>query len=203
MISVKKLLVLVATVSMLGMGTVFAADKDCKDKTCVEKTAVVAEKAPVHIKKLYDHSKHFGLGYQETFGSGAGFGTSLGEISLKYGITPVLTVQGLFGMDVTNRNGPKTYEVGGRLLANFLRHENSALYTGLGVEYFNSTAVDNMLRFNLPVGFEFNFEKLPEIAFSAETGLVYDYTIDKGISTVSTVGGNVGGSLGLGVHYWF
>ena len=106
-------------------------------------------------------------------------------------------------MDIANQDGPKNYEFGGRLLYNLVRNENSAVYSGFGVGYVSKSVDPDVVRFNLPVGFEFSFDKLPEIGFSAETGLIYDYTRGTEASNLSTVGGNIGGSLGLGIHYYF
>jgi hypothetical protein len=192
--SIKKLLILAMITAVVGLGVANAADKPVPANEC-QKTTV--KQAP------YSHAGKFGLGYQETFGTGQGFGTSLGEISAKVGLNKFLTVQALYGMDIQNKNKPKKYEVGGRLLVNLINKHNSVVYTGIGLGVIVPTDSSNIYRFNLPLGVEFSFAGLRELGFSAETGLVYDYTSSSGAVTLSTVGGNVGGALGMGVHYYF
>ncbi len=155
-----------------------------------------------------DRSGKFGLGYQETFSSGlniAGANTNMGAWSLKYGISPELTAQMVFGFDYfTKSMGNKVMNVGGRVLYNLTKGENSAFYTGLGV-LASIDKNNNLLRMNIPLGFEFSFAGLPEIGFSAEAGLMWDYMLsgaNKGMQ-LSSVGGLLGGALGLGVHYYF
>ena len=184
---IKKLFSIVVAVVIMGIGTAFAADKPCPTKDTT---------APV-VKKLYDRQGHFGVGYEQIFNSG------LGEISLKYGLSKNITAQIMYGMDVLDNHGPKKYELAGRILVDVLKKEHSAVYTGFGAGYMFNDKDPDSIKFNLPIGVEFSFAGLPEISFGAETGLVFIYQRGIESTDVATVGGNVGGSLGLSVHYWF
>ena len=69
------------------------------------------------------------------------------------------------------------------------------------------TRIKNFYRIqiNIPLGFEFSFAGLPEVGVSAEAGLSVDFQTEGGAKAIaiSSVGGNVGGNLGLGIHYYF
>jgi hypothetical protein len=171
--------------------------------------SVVALAGAVNSASAMDRTGNFGLGFQESF-SGDTFSTTLGSWSAKYGFTSNLTGQFMFGFDMFTKNwNDKKMNVAGGILYDLVENENSDFYTGLrfGCLLNAQDNVDGadqtMLRIGVPLGFEWSFTGLPEVGFSAEAGFVWDYRLSDNASRVSSVGGNIGGSLGLGVHYYF
>lgn len=153
-----------------------------------------------------DRSGKIGLGAQESFGSNGSFGSSaLGAWSVKYGVNSNVTAQFLVGFDMVSKGGDKSFDIGARLLYDLVEKENSDFYTGLGFGWTQDKApVDNRdLRIQIPLGWEFSFAGLPEVGFSAEVGVMIDYVKASKAISFRSVGGNVGGNLGLGVHYYF
>ena len=158
-----------------------------------------------------DREGKLGLGFQESFSSNIGAGSSsaatLGSWSVKYGMSPQANLQAVVGFNMGKDNGPNTFAVGARFLYDLVENENSDFYTGLGVLYNkpNSAATIDAIRVSIPLGYEFSFAGLPEIGFNAEAGVAIDFAAEGGTKPISfsSVGGNVGGSLGLGVHYYF
>jgi hypothetical protein len=170
----------------------------------------VAVAGAIGSASAMDRSGKIGLGMQESFTSNGTFaGAPLGSISLKYGVTPQITGQFVFGFTYTTKTAAnKMANFGARLLYNLVQKENSDFYTGLGVGWvqdkINAAAADGrVLRIQIPLGYEFSFAGLPEVGISAEAGIVYDYIKANKASQFQTFGGNVGGNLGLGVHYYF
>ncbi|MFH1016859.1 MAG: hypothetical protein V1798_01600 [Pseudomonadota bacterium] len=165
--------------------------------------SVVAVAGAISTASAMDRTGKIGLGYQETFGAGGNLGTAMGEWSFKYGFTDVLTGQFLLGTTYINKGGLKEVEFGVRVLYSLVKNENSAFYTGAGLLYENIKDQPDQMRFNLPLGFEVSFAGLPEVGFSAEVGLMIDYQKSGKVWSFNTVGGSIGGSLGLGAHYYF
>jgi hypothetical protein len=176
--------------------------------------SVVAVAGAIGTASAMDRTGKFGLGAQESFSTSGGFGSSsLGNWSLKYGISSNLNAQFVVGFDMISKGNDKSMTFGARILYDLVEKENSDFYTGLGIGYnFNKTAnaaavgADNLrvLRISIPLGYEFSFAGLPEVGFSFEAGVVMDYYQDANDAFgFSSVGGNVGGNLGLGVHYYF
>ncbi|MCB0308993.1 MAG: hypothetical protein KDD48_06440 [Bdellovibrionales bacterium] len=156
-----------------------------------------------------DRSGKFALGFQEQVSDGIldGSKNSLGSWSLKYGFSPSTTGQFIFGFDM-GKEINKRYSFGARLLADIVENENSDFYSGVGILFDNQDEGNRDIRVSIPLGLEFSFSGLPEIGFSAEAGLVIDFAIDRptGVDKpvqFSSVGGQIGGALGLGVHYYF
>ena len=172
--------------------------------------SVVAVAGAISTANAMDRTGKFGLGAQETF-SGAGFGTAtLGSWSVKYGVSSNVNAQFVLGFQFGNNGANRMAEFGARVLYDLVEAENSDFYTGIGFGWnqdkVNGTADSRALRINVPLGYEFSFAGLPEIGFSAEAGIMYDITGFGGGSktnSIQSVGGNTGGSLGLGVHYYF
>ncbi len=168
--------------------------------------SVVAVTGAFGTASAVDRSGKIGLGYQEGFTTGltgAGSANSKGAWSMKYGVSSEVNAQLTVGFDFVTKGGNNRANFGGRLLYDVVENENSDFYTGLGLLY-DVDKNNNVLRVNVPLGFEWSFTGLPEVAFSAEAGIMWDYRT-KGVkaSSFSSVGGNVGGALGLGVHYYF
>lgn len=156
-----------------------------------------------------DRTGKLALGFQESFtsfGDGAG-GTAtspFGAWSVKYGLSDKANLQATVGFAIGDTTD-ESASFGLRFLYDLIDNENSDFYTGLGVLYVineNVTGPDAPIRFNVPLGFEFSFAGLPEIGFSAEAGLMIDLFNNEDL-VINSVGGNVGGALGLGVHYYF
>ena len=168
--------------------------------------SVVVVAGAVSTASATDRSGQFGLGFQESFTTGVQGTTSanpLGAWSFKYGATSNITAQFAVGFSIMNKGGNNRANFGGRLLYDIVENENSDFYTGLGI-LFDIDKNDNTLRINVPLGFEFAIPGIPEVGLSAEAGIMWDYrTEDAKSSAFNTVGGNVGGSLGLGAHYYF
>ena len=122
-------------------------------------------------------------------------------------MSPQTNLQAVVGFNLGKNVSPKTFNVGARFLYDVVENENSDFYTGLGVLYnrANNSATSDAIRVNIPLGYEFSFAGLPEIGFNAEAGLAIDFQTEGGSKAVafSSIGGNVGGALGLGVHYYF
>ena len=123
-----------------------------------------------------DREGKLGLGFQESLsstviGSTASTAT-LGSWSVKYGMSPQTSLQAVVGFNMGKNISPKTFNVGGCFLYDVVENENSDFYTGLGVLYNreNSAATSDILRVNIPLGFEFSFAGLPEVGFNAEAG---------------------------------
>lgn len=155
-----------------------------------------------------DRSGKFALGFQEQLTDNAFGGTtgnSQGSWSVKYGFAPSVTAQLIVGFDA-GKEINKKFNVGARALFDLVENENSDFYSGLGVVYIQQDETAKVVRANIPLGFEFNFAGLPEVGISAEAGLNVDFetndAADKALS-INSVGGKVGGNLGLGVHYYF
>ena len=169
--------------------------------------SVVAVAGAINSASAMDRSGSIGLGYQETFSGGSATGgttaNALGAWSLKYGVSSNLNAQFIVGFDLINKGGNNRANFGARVLYDLVENENSDFYTGLGIA-FDIDKNNNYLRINIPLGYEWSFSGLPEIGFSAEAGIMFDYRT-KGVkqSAISSVGGSVGGALGLGVHYYF
>lgn len=153
-----------------------------------------------------DRTGKLALGFQETLTSGiagAGSANALGAWSIKYGISSNMTGQLVIGADMITKGGNNRANIGARLLYDLVENEMSDFYTGLGL-VFDIDKNNGVLRINIPLGFEFSFSGLPEVAFSAEAGIMYDYrTKTPKQGALSTVGGTAGGALGLGAHYYF
>jgi hypothetical protein len=173
-------------------------------KKLISLISVVAVAGAISTASASDRTGKIGIGAQESFTSGGVMGSaSLGAWSIKYGISHNINGEVDFGFNWGNKTFNKAVEFGGRLLYDLVEMENSDFYTGLGIGW-NQNSGANGLRFQVPLGFEFNFAGLPEVGFSFEGGIVYDYFKDPNKqSQIHTVGGNVGGALGLGVHYYF
>ena len=166
--------------------------------------SVVAVVGTVSTASAVDRAGSFALGFQEQFTSGGTYGTTAGAWSLKYGVTSNVTGQLVVGFDIINKGGNNSANFGGRLLYDLVENENSDFYTGLGFGYQIDDVAGDALRIMVPLGMEFAFSGLPEVGISAEVGFIYDYLMDLGdASRISSVGGTVGGNLGLGVHYYF
>ena len=157
-----------------------------------------------------DREGKLGLGYQETFSSnvvGSPATANMGSWSLKYGMSSAANLQAVVGFNMGKNISPKTFNVGARFLYDLVENENSDFYTGIGVLYnrANSAATSDAVRVNIPLGFEFSFAGLPEVGVSAEAGLSVDFQTEGGAKAIaiSSVGGNVGGNLGLGIDYYF
>lgn len=154
-----------------------------------------------------DRAGKLGLGFQESITDGTLVTSpnSLGTWSLKYGFSPSVNAQLVAGFDFGNKTVNDRFNVGVRLLADLVENENSDFYSGIGVIFDNQDKGDRALRVNVPLGFEWSFAGLPEIGFSAEAGINLDFIVDGPVKPVkaSSVGGLVGGNLGLGVHYYF
>ena len=169
--------------------------------------SVVAVVGVVGTASAMDRSGKFGLGIQESF-TDTFTSARLGTWSLKYGINSDITAQFLIGFDFGNKTTNSDINFGARALYNVVKHDNSNFYTGLGVGWNQDKAGNvagdaRILRINIPLGWEFSFNGLPEVGFSMEAGLDYDYVKAGKASIISSVGGKVGGNLGLGVHYYF
>lgn len=156
-----------------------------------------------------DRAGQFGLGFQESITDSIldGDKNTLGSWSFKYGFSPSTTGQFIFGFDM-GKEINKRFSFGLGILADLVENENSDFYSGVRLIYENQDEADRDIRVSIPLGFEFSFAGLPEIGFSAEAGLVIDFAIDRATGVdkpiqFSSVGGNVGGNLGLGVHYYF
>ncbi len=159
-----------------------------------------------------DREGQFALGFQESITSninGANTQNTMGAWSLKYGVSSAATVQLVVGFDMGNKSYNQRANFGARFLYDLVENENSDFYTGLGIVY-DKNSPDDVLRFNIPLGFEWSFSGLPELGLSAEAGIMIDYRTKNNAATAqqkqmvfSSVGGNVGGALGLGVHYYF
>lgn len=168
--------------------------------------SVVAVAGAVSVASAADRSGKLALGFQESFTTGLNGPTttnSLGAWSVKYGVSEMATAQFTFGFDYANKGGNDRVSFGARILYDLVENENSDFYTGIGFLY-DIDKPNDTLRISIPLGFEWSFDGLPEVGFSAEAGLAYDYRVDTPkTSSISSVGGNVGGALGLGVHYYF
>ncbi|HLG20696.1 MAG TPA: hypothetical protein VI895_12895 [Bdellovibrionota bacterium] len=165
--------------------------------------SVLAVAGAASTASAMDRSGKIGLGIQESFTTG--FSTnSFGDWSLKYGVASNMTGQFLVGFDYGNKAINDAINFGARFLYDVVEKENSDFYLGLGIGWNNDkSAGARILRFQVPLGYEFSFSGLPEVGFSVEAGVVYDYAKDAKASRFASVGGNVGGNLGLGVHYYF
>ena len=157
-----------------------------------------------------DREGKLGLGFQETFSSSVAVSSpaaNMGSWSVKYGMSPQANLQAVVGFNLGKDIGPKTFVVGARFLYDLVENENSDFYTGLGVLYNkpNSSVSTDAIRVNIPLGYEFSFAGLPEIGFNAEAGIAIDFAVEGNTKPIafSSIGGNVGGNLGLGVHYYF
>jgi hypothetical protein len=168
--------------------------------------SVVAVAGAINVASAMDRTGKIGLGFQESFTSSGSFaGAPLGSWSVKYGVNSNVNAQFAVGFAFGNKGFNKMANFGARVLYDLVEMENSDFYTGLGIGWNQDKNVPGgrVLRFQIPLGYEFSFAGLPEIGFSAEAGAVYDYVKDGSQSQFQTVGGNVGGNLGLGVHYYF
>ncbi len=168
--------------------------------------SVIAVAGAVSSASAMDRTGKVGLGFQEGITNNALFGTStLGSWSVKYGLAPKMMGQFTLGFDSVTKSGDKSIDFGGRFLYDLIQKENSNFYTGLGVGWAqDKKPVDNrVLQINIPLGYEFSFASLPEIGFSAEAGIMLDYAKAGKSWGFHSVGGTVGGALGLGVHYYF
>ena len=106
-------------------------------------------------------------------------------------------------LDMINKGGNNAANFGGRILYDLVENEMSDFYTGIGVAYDLDDGA-NVLRINVPLGFEFSFSGLPEIGLSLEAGFIYDYAKDflpDAQSRISSVGGAVGGNFGLDIAW--
>jgi hypothetical protein len=172
--------------------------------------SVVAVAGAVSTASAIDRTGNFGIGYQQSFSdtNGATFGVADGSWSLKYGFASNLTGQFIFGFDkFTNNSGNSKMHFAGGVLYDIVENENSDFYLGLRVGYElddNPAPAGDLssLRVNIPIGFEWSFSGLPEVAISAEAGMTWDYMIDASAHHFGTAGG-LGGNLGLGLHYYF
>jgi hypothetical protein len=136
-------------------------------------------------------------------------GNTLGTWSLKYGVTSQIAAEFLLGFDMRNKAasglGSNDMAFGAGITYALVQKENSDFYTGLRLVWNQdkSPADNRCLRTQIPLGFEFSFAGLPEIGFNAEAGIVVDYMKAAKQLQFHTAGGNIGGALGLGVHYYF
>ena len=153
-----------------------------------------------------DRSGKFALGFQESITDGTQAGANtLGNWSIKYGFSPSVSAQFVGGFDFGSKTVNDRFNIGARLLADLVENENSDFYSGIGVVFDNQDKGARALRVNIPLGFEWSFAGLPEIGLSAEAGVNLDFIVDGPVKPVkvSSVGGSIGGNLGLGVHYYF
>ncbi len=170
--------------------------------------SVVAVAGAVSTASAIDRTGNFALGYQQSFSdtNGATFGVADGSWSLKYGFSSNLTGQFIFGFDKFTKNSGNTkMHFAGGVLYDLVENENSDFYTGVrfGYEMDDNGAADlSSIRVQIPLGFEWSFSGLPEVAISAEAGMMWDYMIDAKAHHFGTAGG-LGGNLGLGLHYYF
>ena len=153
---------------------------------------------PVEAKDL---AKRIGLGYNsqiETIGVDY---FQLAGPSVKYGITPDVGIQGIFGFS-SYSNGVEfsVFVLGGKFFYNIVKEENMNFYAGGGLGILNvSNAVDETgIVVCGYVGEEFFFSGLPNLGFSAEMGLVIESMDDLGSYV-----GTYGGFLDIGIHYYF
>ncbi|MFH1263448.1 MAG: hypothetical protein V1495_08430 [Pseudomonadota bacterium] len=165
----------------------------------------VAVAGAINSASAMDRSGKIGFGYQENIMSITSPGNTLGTWSLKYGVTSLIAAEFLVGFDMANKSGNKDMAFGARILYNLVQKENSDFYTGLGLVWNQdkSPADNRCLRTQIPLGFEWSFAGLPEIGFNAEAGVIIDYIKATKQLQFHTAGGNIGGALGLGVHYYF
>jgi len=165
--------------------------------------SVVAVVGAVNVSSAMDRTGKLGLGAQESFTAGMGSGTA-GSWSIKYGVAHNVTGQFVFGFNWGNKGSNKNVEFGAGLLYDLVESENSDFYTGLRFGW-NQDKGAKALLLHIPLGFEFSLAGLPEVGFSFEGGLVYNYAKDAGkVSTLNSSNSDtLGGSLGLGVHYYF
>lgn len=175
------------------------------------------------VANATDRTGAFALGYQTSFG-GANTQTGLdGNWSVKYGLSSNATVQAIFGFNLAQGPDNENINIGARLLYDLVEAENSDFYTGLGVAYtwadsasaagFTSAtagpSASDFLTFSVPLGFEFSLANVPNVAFSAEMGLVFAYETQEVIPgadkrwAFGSVGGNLGAAFTAGAHYYF
>jgi hypothetical protein len=165
--------------------------------------SVVAVAGAINSASAMDRSGKLGLGFQENF---SGIGSPLmGNWSVKYGMTSNINLQGVVGFTKVTKGGADSFFVGARLLYDLVEKENSDFYTGLGLGWNQDKGPADLrcLRVNLPLGYEWSFAGLPEIGFNAEVGVMLDYSKAAKSYAFNSIGGNLGGALGLGVHYYF
>lgn len=148
-----------------------------------------------------DRTGNIGLGYQQAF-MGEDLGTSLGSWSLKYGMASNMKLQFAVGFDMSNKDAfDDMFNVGLGLEYDLVENENSDFYTGLkiGLLWNKSSAAEYILRFEVPLGFEWSFSGLPELGFTADVGLLADYATSPKTFALSSIGGG----FNWGVHYYF
>ncbi len=164
--------------------------------------SVVAVAGAVSTASAIDRTGNIGLGYQQAF-MGENLGTSLGSWSVKYGMASNMKVQFAFGFDkITKDAADDMFNVGLGLEYDLVENENSDFYTGLkiGLLWNKTSAAEYLLRFEVPLGFEWSFAGLPELGFTADVGLLMDYaTQNTKFMRLSTIGGG----FNWGVHYYF
>lgn len=152
-----------------------------------------------------DRTGEFALGYQSSLGAGTG---SNGQWSVKYGLASNTTIQGIVGFSLTDADDTSRFSVGARFLYDLIENENSDFYTGLGLVFhtggdFSGVDADGDLLVNLPLGFAFSLANAPEVEFSAEMGLNFNYAIAAETWSLDSVGGGLGAVFTAGAHYYF
>lgn len=163
--------------------------------------SVIAVAGAISTASASDRTGKIGLGAQASF-AGTGFSSSrLGAWSVKYGVAHNINGQFVVGFDFGNKGQNRMAEFGARLLYDVVEMENSDFYVGLGVGWNQDKAPADVrvLRMQIPLGFEFSFAGLPEIGFSTEVGLMYDYAKATKTNSISSVGAAAVG----GIHYYF
>lgn len=160
-----------------------------------------------------DRTGEFAIGYQTSLGANPAAQT-LGQWSVKYGLSSNATIQGIVGFDFTDADDSAAFSFGARFLYDLVENENSDFYTGLGIVYHKGDVAsqipqlddDGVLTFNVPLGFAFTLANAPAVEFSAEMGLAYNYFLDgtNGLDwTLNSIGGGPGAAFMAGAHYYF
>ena len=177
---------------------------------CLIALALVLSGASVGLAK--EMAGRIGVGYNGQIATSyaTDFGTdtvALHSMSAKFWINDDMGIQGVVGLNTWSlaKTGGYDLAMAGKFLYNIIQEQNMNFFTGgglglmfVGRDYGKEEKSDVGFNFFGGAGFEWYFQGLPNLGFSAEIGLQY---VDLG--KWSEFGSYGGAFTVFGIHYYF